>query len=326
VQVPAALFDAILPRVYSLYVAFLSAFVQVAVLFTLIIAGYVLRKTGVLDMTVTRGFSRFIVNVSLPALAVSSLQIRFSRERLAEAALMFCVMVGCYLLYAVFAWLVPRILRAGRRDAAIYQYLMVFSNTGFMGFPVLEAFFGREAVFYGVIFNIPYPLLTFTIGIGFMIFASGRPGEKRKIPWKNPGVIASLIAVTLFLMPFRLPGILAQPIDMLGGLTTPLSMLVIGSLLTHIRPAELWKGAGVYTSVFFRLVAIPLTVFVILKALGFSGYLLGVPVLLSAMPAAANMSILADQFGGNEELASRLVFLSTLFSVFTLPGFALLLR
>ncbi|MDR1932874.1 MAG: AEC family transporter [Spirochaetales bacterium] len=304
---------------------FLSAFIQVAVLFVLIIAGYALRKTGVLDLAVTRGFSRFIVNVSLPALAVSSLQISFSRERLTDALLMFCIMAGCYLLYAVFAWLVPKILRAERRDAAIYRYLMVFSNTGFMGFPVLEAFLGREAVFYGVIFNIPYPLLTFTVGIGFMVFASDRSGEKRKIPWKHPGVLAGIIAVILFLMPFRLPLILGRPIEMLGGLTTPLSMLVIGSLLTHMRPAELWKGIAVYVGVFFRLAIIPLTVFAILRALAFSGYLLGVPVILSAMPVAANMSILADQFGGNEELASRLVFLSTLFSVFTLPAFALLL-
>jgi predicted permease len=77
-------------------------------------------------------------------------------------------------------------------------------------------------------------------------------------------------------------------------------------------------------AVFIRLVGIPLAVFAALKLLGFSGYLLIVPVLFSAMPAAANISILADQFGGNEELASRLVFISTLFSVFTLPVFALL--
>ncbi|MDR3200472.1 MAG: AEC family transporter [Spirochaetales bacterium] len=311
---------------YNFEVAFLSAFIQVAVLFILIVAGYVSRKIGVLDLEITRGFSRFIVNVSLPALAIASLQIDFSRERFTDAVLMFCIMVGCYLLYAVFAWLVPKILRAERRDAAVYRYLMVFSNTGFMGYPVLEAFFGREAVFYGVIFNIPYPLLTFTVGIGFMIFASGQPGEKRKIPWKNPGVLASLIAFILFLMPFRLPVILGRPIEMLGGLTTPLSMLVIGSLLTHLRIAELWKGIAVHAGVCVRLALIPLAVLGVLKALGFSGYLLGVPVLLSAMPAAASMSILADQFGGNEELASRLVFLSTLFSVFTLPLFALLVR
>jgi predicted permease len=201
---------------------------------------------------------------------------------------------------------------------------MFFANTGFMGYPVLEAFFGKEAVFYGVVFNIIYPLLMFTVGTAFMTFAADPPGKKRRFPWKNPGILASIAAFTLFLMPFRLPYILARPIDMLGGLTTPLSLIVIGSLLTHIRLRDIGKGADIYAGLLFRLAIIPLAVFAALRALGFSGYLLSVPVLFSAMPAAANISIFADQFGGNEELASRLVFLSTLLSVFTLPLFALL--
>jgi predicted permease len=157
-----------------------------------------------------------------------------------------------------------------------------------------------------------------------MISAADGPGKKRGIPWASPGILAGIIGFALFLMPFRLPSILARPIDMLGDLTTPLSLLVIGSLLTHVRPAELWKGASVYAGAAFRLAAIPLSVYAILRALGAGGYLLSVPVILSAMPAAANMSILADQFGGGGELASRLVFLSILFSVFSLPVFALL--
>jgi predicted permease len=303
---------------------FLSAFTQVAILFILIIAGYAARKTGVLDLAATRGVSRFILTISLPALAVSSLQIEFSRRRLGEAALMFCIMLGCHLLYAAFAWLLPKLLRAQKQDAAIYRFFMFFSNTGFMGYPVLEAFFGKEAVFYGVIFNIIYPLLMFTVGTAFMRFAADPPEKKRRIPWKNPGVIASIAGFILFLMPFRLPPILGRPIDMLGGLTTPLALIVIGSFLTHVKPRDLRKGAGIYAGIAFRLAVIPLTVFAALKSFGFSGYLLSVPVLFSAMPAAANISIFADQFGCNGELASRLVFLSTLLSVFTLPLFALL--
>jgi predicted permease len=312
------------PRVYNEPVTFLGAFLQVAILFILIAVGYLSRKIGVLDLVVTRGFSRFIVNVTLPALAVSSMQVGFSRERLADTVRRLCVTAGCYVFYLVFVWLVPKILRADRREAAIYRYFMFFSNTGFMGYPVIQAFFGDEALFYAVIFNMPYALLTFTVGVGFMIFAADAPGEKRKIPWTSPGILASLIGFALFLMPFRLPFILAEPIDMLGGLTTPLSLIVIGSLLTHVKAAELWKGAAVYAGVAFRLAVIPFCVYAILRALGASGHLLRVPVILSAMPAAANMSILADQFGGGGELASRLVFLSILFSIFSLPVFALL--
>ena len=307
--------------------AFFTAFVQVAVLFILIVAGYVSRKIGVLDLSLTRGISRFIVTLTLPCLAISSLQAELSREKVTEAILVFCVMTGCYILYTVYVLLVPKILAiTDSRDAAIYRFFMFFSNTGFMGYPVVEAFFGKDALFYAVIFNISYPLLTFSVGVGFMVFAGGCAGEKRAIPWKSPGILAGLAGFALFLMPFRLPYVLAQPLEILGGLTSPLALIVTGSFLTQLRPAELWKGWRVYVGTAFRLLVIPVTVYAIIRALGFSGYLLGVPVILSAMPAAANMSLLADQFGGNGELASRLVFLSTLFSVFTLPLFALLVR
>lgn len=307
--------------------AFLTAFIQVAILFIIIITGYVLRKIGVLDLALTRGLSRLIVNLTLPCLAISSLQARLSHERLAEVILMCGIIVGAYAFYSLCAWFVPRLLAVtDSRDAAIYRYFMFFSNTGFMGYPVVEAFFGHDALFYAVIFNIPYPLLTFTVGVGFMVFGGKSPGEKRGIPWKTPGIWASIIGFALFLMPFRLPVVIAQPLHMLAGLTTPLSLIVIGSFLTQVRPAELWKGWRVYAGTAFRLIVIPALVYAGLRALGFTGLMLGVPVILSAMPGAANMSMLADQFGGNGELSSRLVFLSTFFSVFTLPFFALLVR
>ncbi|MCL1818664.1 MAG: AEC family transporter, partial [Spirochaetaceae bacterium] len=244
---------------------FLAAFVQVAILFVLIVTGYVSRKIGVLDLALTRGLSRFIVTLTLPCLAISSLQTELSREKLAEAALVLAVMAGSYILYAVFAWLAPRLLAiSDRRDAAIYRFFMIFPNTGFMGYPVVEAFLGKEALFYAVIFNIPYLILFFSVGVGIIAFAGDRAGEKRGIPWKSPGILASVIGLALFLMPFRLPVILAQPLRILADLTAPLSLIVVGSFLTHVRLAELGKGWRLYAGSFLRLLGIPLAVYAIL--------------------------------------------------------------
>ncbi len=304
---------------YSLSVSYLSAFSHVAVLFLLIFAGYASRRLGILDSALTRGLSRLIVNLTLPALVIGSLQIGFSRNRAADLLAMVGISAACYGFYFFCAWLLPNLLRAKEKDRGVYRFLAVFSNTGFMGYPMLESFLGPEALFYGVAFNLPYNLLQFTVGVSFLS-SPGRTG--RGFPWKNPGILATALGLFLFLLPWRLPALVSTPLNILGGMTTPLAMLVIGSLLADLEGTGAWKDPKLYAAVAVRLLVIPGAVCAGLAAAGFGGFLRGVPVLLSAMPAAANISILAAEYGGEAELASRLVFVTTLLSGLTLPLFA----
>ena len=121
--------------------------------------------------------------------------------------------------------------------------MVVFSNIGFMGFPLLTAMYGSEAVLYAAIFTLPYNLLIYTYGISMLeTDTREEKGETKRIPWKkifNIGVIACIIAVILYFVRPTVPVFLEDAIDRLGSLTAPLSMLVIGDAMANsmVKPS-----------------------------------------------------------------------------------------
>jgi len=192
-----------------------------------------------------------------------------------------------------------------------------------MGYPVCETFFGPESLFYVTLIHIPFGLLVFTLGI-FLL----RPDLAKKPDLKKictPGLIASLIGLIFFFAGVTLPPPLSDSVSLLGSVTTPLAMIVIGALLATLPVISMFGDARIWVISLFRLGIIPVFTFFILTPIISDPLLLGVPVLLAAMPVAANTVLLAEEYGVNSELASKGVFLSTILSVVTIPFIALLL-
>jgi hypothetical protein len=272
-----------------------SIFNQILILFILLIVGYTARKINIFDDKVTKGLSDIILKITLPAMIIESM-IGNDDPNLAEQ-------FGKVLLISFI----------------VYEFAIMFSNVGFMGYPVTAAVFGEEGVFYAAIFNLPFNLLVFTIGI---IFLSSKQGQKSKINPKlliNPGVIAVLTGFIIFSLKIPLPIAITGSLDLLGSVTTPISMIVIGGLLAKVNINKIFGNYRVYLIAIFKLFLVPIVVYYSLRSFVDGVYLLGVPVLLSAMPVAANSAILAEEYKGNAELASQTVFITTLFSIFSIP-------
>ena len=140
----------------------------------------------------------------------------------------------------------------------------------------------------------------------------------------TPAGVSSFVGFALFLLEIPLPGPLLRAATLLGDTTTPLASLLIGSSLSGSSPRA-FLSPRVWLTSAYRLLLFPLALYAGLRALGFEGLLLGMPVVIAAMPVAANASILAEASGGDAETASRLVFVSTALSLATLPFLAALL-
>lgn len=199
----------------------------------------------------------------------------------------------------------------------------IFSNCGFMGFPILASVYGTQGVFYGSFYVLTFNLLIWTAGVA--IFT----GKREALTWKqalNPAVISVLIGFCLFIFSIKLPAPIFKTLDMVGSMTTPLSMLIIGSLLVEIKLSEAFSGFSIFYATIIRLIVLPLTVILLLKLLGANGLILGVPVLAGAMPTAALVAVFAEKHGADALLASRAVFLSTILSIVTIPAMIVLLQ
>ncbi len=308
---------------YTLIV--MNVITQVLVLFFLIAIGYSARKLLVLDDGAISHFSSFVLNISLPALIVVSLQRPFSRALLGESGLTLGLSFVIYGFSFIIAALYPFLVPLTKKERGVHRYALIFSNVGFMGYPVVEAVLGQQALFYLAIYNIPFNFLAFSIGAWLIAREGKRP---LFLSWKtfiNPSVIATILGFLMFLGSVKLPASLYQALKMTGDSTSPLSMIVIGSILGKMPFRSVLGTWQRYATSLVRLIVLPAVVGLLLYGAGFRGLFFILPVVVTAMPVAANTSILAEVYGADAESASSLVFISTLFCIVTIPLVALVL-
>ncbi|MCC7566480.1 MAG: AEC family transporter [Methanomicrobiaceae archaeon] len=296
----------------------------VIILFILMAVGYAALWTGILDTATTLRLSRFLLNVTLPALLVASMQLPLTLDLIAGIEGVLLVSVGYYAVAFLSAWIVPRALQSPPAEEGVYQFTLVFSNVAFMGFPVVESLLGGEALFYAAVFNLPFSVLIFSVGV--LMMTAGRDRRRRFDAWLliNPGIAASLIGVALFLASVRIPPPFIGAIEILGGMTTPLAMVIVGAMLATFPAGDMVKNRKVFLVSGIRLLAIPAALWLILTPLLPDPLILSVVILLAAMPAAANSVLFAGEYGSSPELASQVVFVTTLGSIVTIPLVAVL--
>jgi len=296
---------------------FLTVADRIFILVLLIAAGYIALAAGVLDRHSTRKISGFLINVTIPALIIASMQVPFSSTRLAESEELLLLTGALYIFSFALAWVVSRVLSGSPPERGVYQFAIVFGNVGFMGFPVIGAIYGSDALFFVAIFNLVFNVLVFSVGIAMMT-----EGRKEGFDLKmllNPGIVASVIGFLLFLGSVEIPSPFIDSIEILGDVTTPLAMIIVGALLATFPAAEMVGNWRTAVASFVRLLVVPVAFCFLLRPFVSDPLIFGVLITLAAMPAAANTSIFAEEYGADARLASQVVFVSTLCSLVTIP-------
>jgi predicted permease len=288
---------------------------QVIILALIMLIGIIARKKGMLNAEVNSKLSDFLLNITLPCLIVTSFNFEFSAEMMNNIKLIFLYSVIIHLvlifLSKVFA------LRFSESSRKVIRFVTVFSNSGFMGFPVLFGLYGNIGVFYGAIFNIPWNI--FMLSFGSMLFTGKKDLKSLRSVITHPGIIATAIGMMMFIFSLSMPLPLEKALVSVGAMTTPLSMIIVGSMLAEIKFKEVFSGFAVYYVSAIRLIAAPLLTLAIMRLLNADQLLTEVAVTIEAMPAAVIATVLASKFGGDTKLASRCVFISTIISMITIP-------
>jgi len=205
--------------------------------------------------------------------------------------------------------------------------MLLFGNTGFIGIPVINALYGKEAVFYASIIEMVNDIMIFTVGISLIQRSAGRKTKLNVKEFLSPGIIGICIGFTLFLTDNSLPLLINKSIEIIGAATTPLSMFVIGSQIAEIKFKELVGDKVIYITSFAKLLIIPLaTMFVTRIIFNDFSLLATVATISFAMPIASCTTIFSQQYKGDVDFATKGVLLSTLLCLITIPIFAIFLR
>ena len=291
-------------------------FQQMLVLFTYMLIGWAARRKGVFDERFGNQVSWLVLNVANPLMIVSSAVNGDGSVKGSELVMTAGLAVGIYALLLLLAAVVPKLFRLRDGEAGYFRLMTVFNNIGFMGFPVISAIYGSGALLYAAVFLLPYNLLFYTYGVN----AVSR--TRQKFQWRkvlNVGVIASILAVALYLTQAPVPQYVKSTAQGLSNLTAPLSMMVIGISLANMPLGKIFREKRLYVYILLRQVLVPIAIGWALKLLVKDVEMAGTFVLVIAMPVANMPLMLCEENGVDGTLLSKGIVLSTLFSLLAIP-------
>ncbi|MCL2838501.1 MAG: AEC family transporter [Oscillospiraceae bacterium] len=287
----------------------------VAAFLVLIAIGWFVAKRKWVNDDFAKGVAKVLFNIMLPSLIIISMQYEFTPEILVTSGALILVAFAVVLVGLLIGWLFSVITGVKTYLKRIITSVMGFSNFSFMGYPVAYAVYGAEGLFYAVIFSLPFFVLAQSVG-NIILNEKGKFGLKKLL---NPPIIAVLTGFALFVLSIELPSGIYITLELVGRSTVPLAMLLAGLLLAG-APLKAMFGEWRYFAVSaLRLVLYPLLLFVVLRLLGFEGMMLGVPVIITMMPAAVKIIVSAANFDGDAVAAAQIIMVSTILSVITVP-------
>ena len=294
------------------------------ILLAIVIVGYVAGKLKYMGGDFDRRLSNIIIDITCPALILSSTMGGKLPDRSLILPLLGISLIT-YVLLAIAAWTLPRWLTKKSEDRGTVGFALMFGNVGFIGYPIVGAIFGHEAVFYAAILNVVNTLSVFTAGVMLVNGERQRMAFQSKILVSTPMISAYLAILIVALGIDNIPSVISQPITMIGGITVPGALLIIGSSMSRLSWRMMLGSGVVYVTTAFRLLILPLLLYVIFRAMGFDSLVVNINTLVIAMPVATYGTILCLRYGRDTALITEITFISTLLSVLTIPLVAQLL-
>lgn len=306
---------------------FADVFIQMAILFAISATGYAAKKLHLMDEDFDRKLSKLILSTSLPAMILASVLTTETLPSTTTVLWALALALLSYVILITVALCVTALLRVRDGHKGAYRFMLVFGNTGFLGFPVISSIFGHEALIFASIVNLGFNFLVFTVGVWFLA-QDNEYGVKVKMNAKtflSPSIVSCVAALILTLAGIHNVPVLGQAVDTLGSFTTPAAMLIIGSSLANLPLRQMLGGPRLMVMALFRLVITPLIIWAVLRLFISDPMLLGVLVIISAMPVATNGTMLSYQYGGDVKTISQGTFITTVFALITIPLLATLL-
>lgn len=289
-------------------------------LFIMISVGVYGSRKKIINPELNKGLTDILIKIALPFMIVSSFIFTYDYTVKDNIVKTSYYSIAAYIIMAV----VSRILLFPVKNdkKTILHFANVFVNTGYVGFPILNSIYGSEGVIYGSIFNMFFVILLWTYGI--MLYRGGL--EKGYLKKEliallfNPSIIAVIIGVVIMVFDIRINGAILVGIKGIGSITGPLSMIIIGVILSNAKVKKYMRDWTVYYGITVKLIAIPIIIYMVSLQLPESSRALKSVIIMTAMPASAMTSILAESFGKEKDYAAIIVSATTLLSLITIPA------
>ena len=305
------------------------------VLFGMMLVGFFCYKWDWIDDHSYGKLSKIVVNILNPLLVIDGV-LGKSRDGSFHNLLTNLVMVILYFVFLIIISIpVVKIIRPEKENVGVYRLMMIFSNVGFMGIPVISALYGSDVIIYIVFYMLGYNFLLYTYGI-ILARSSAKPAyaenhnsngsfKENLKAIINPGTIAGIIAIILFVCKIQVAAPMTSFIKYLSQCVVPFSMILIGASMAQQELKTIFKDVRMYWFLLIRLILIPVIMALCVRNLPIDSQILGVFILMLAMPVGSIVVLVAMEQGADSACCTRGSVISTLLSIITIPVIALLL-
>lgn len=285
--------------------------------------GYFLYKKEYMDSAFNKKLTNIILRVTMPCMMISSVFGVTGERDYKRVLFAFLIAVIMYASLTALGIVLAKLLRCNIDEMGIYVFMTIFGNVGFLGFPLIEAVMGKEAVFYASIFNMIFNISIFSIGVKAINYPEDTNERSKKDSIMkivtHPGVISALLSVVLYFTGIQIPTILESTISTVGGITSPVAMLLMGASLAKIPLNRVFSDVRVYIFTVIKTILIPVISWIIIKTFIKDQFIAFVTLIMIAMPVANNSVMFAIEYDRDEEIAAKNVFISTVFSIISIP-------
>lgn len=294
------------------------------VLFIIVILGYVACKLGYMGDKFDKKLSSIVVDITCPLLVLSSVM---GDEQPDRTLILPLLGVGflTYILLLVFGFWVPRLITKNHDDQGMIGFALMFANVGFIGYPIVSSIFGPHAVFYAALLNMPNTFFIFTAGV---MLIKGEYSLKQFNPkvLVSPAMLGAFLAAIIVALGIHTPDIIARPVTMVGNITVPAALMIIGSSMAKLPIREIIGSPKVYITALLRLTIVPLSIYFLFKACEVSDLVNNINTVVIAMPVASFGTMFCLKYGRNPSLITETTFITTLGSIITIPLITLLFK
>lgn len=291
-------------------------------MFLLMAVGVVLRKMNIITKEGKGMLTDLVIDLILPCNIISAFYMPMDHSVFVSGVEILIISI----LIQIFCTFISGILyrKVPKEKRMVLQYATVCSNAGFLGNPVAEGLYGSVGLLYASVYLIPQRIVMWSAGVSYFTECPSKKEVVKKV-LKHPCIVAVEIGIVLMVTQVQLPGFLSSAIENVGGCTTAITMMLIGTILTDVDMRHILTRTTVAYS-FIRLVFIPAVVFAGCWLANIDSVVAGVSVTLAAMPAGTTTAILAMKYHGDEEFATQCVVLTTMLSMAAIPIWSLIIH
>lgn len=284
---------------------------QILVMLAMMSIGVILFKLGQLDEKGVGQLSNLALYVATPCVVIRALAIPFDAEKISTGVL---VMLFFLIIFAVSV-VIGR-FGCGKADR-VGTFAVVFSNSGFVGIPLIQGILGEEYVFYVTMTMVVGTITFWTYGVLLM------SGDKNEVSVKkiltNPNLIAVVVGMILFFTIDELPYVILQTLNGMANMNTGLGMVILGATLGASNVGLMVTDTRLYKAIALRLAVVPLVCIPILLLMPVPFEVRMVMMIIAAAPAASATSMLALKYGADYSYGTGLSIGTTIVSMLTMP-------